>query len=85
MKNTNTRNILVIALIAVVSFLLGWQINRAPVAKAQARPFQYYKVIKLDPTITQLILADQMNQYAEMGYRYRDSRDGVIIMEYTGK
>jgi len=74
-----------IVFVAVAAFLGGMHFNPGSTAQAGQKPFQIYKVIKLDATSSQLILSDQMNQYAEAGYRYRDSRDGLVIMEYAGK
>lgn len=74
-----------IVFVAVAAFFAGMHFNPRSTVQAEQRAFQTYKVIKMDATSSQLILSDQMNQYAEAGYRYRDSRDGLVIMEYAGK
>jgi hypothetical protein len=76
---------IILVFVATAAFFAGVHFNPGASVQAGQRPFQTYKVIKMDATSSQLILTDQMNQYAEAGYRYRDSRDGLVIMEYAGK
>ncbi|HZS46554.1 MAG TPA: hypothetical protein VFC63_15875 [Blastocatellia bacterium] len=83
-----TRNrmlvVVVVVFVSLASFLAG--MHFAPGSSVQAqRSLQMYKVMKLDAATTPLILADQMNDYAQVGYRFRDSHEGLIIMEYAGK
>jgi hypothetical protein len=76
----------VVLFVSAISFLAGMHYSIASTAQAQGRrPFQMYKLIKLDAATTPPVMADEMNDYAQMGYRFRDSHDGLVILEYAGK
>jgi len=75
-----------IVFVSITSFLAGMHFSTVSAAQAQGRrPFQMYKLIKLDAATTPPVMADEMNDYAQMGYRFRDSHDGLVILEYAGK